>query len=635
MIQPVIECSSKGEETRLRELLSNAGVVVCPAGTEEETPYDDTSKVTALPCDDLANHESMKISVLHMKHAGSMDPDVVAASAHSIQLTGSIRLLECSPPFTTTMKINESEAKPQDQRQHHDVSSADYESKTSGEFTGTPTSLTNLASTDSIDQNDSIPTTARGATSTPQFIAGDMHWVYCPAVPVELSLAAIIAYFDACMPYLRTILVLNHSTPCTNILFQCTSARASVQFRDAYAGQAYHPHYAEACVLLPTMQPVVYSIATSPRLITSTSGATFYKLAIGHRLKRQLPTCPICLDRLDLNELDVNDDPIGFGRRIEGREFKSRTWRDLTCLVCSEIAGKGVGLRCNDCSANTDLWACLACGRVGCSRQLWDNDAPPSQEGNAHSLRHFQDTNELHSLTIQISSGHVWDYLLDKYVHHVSEDPLIQDSTKTTSDSARRRKSMRASPFGGGIDSADVSSEYASLLATQLQSQKEYFEARLLRLRNEHSEIMAARRITLERHEINASALTTTLEAEQLKLAQLHTTCKKEKEAFFATLYQLADSLQERQSMTALVQANEQEFGRNTLMWKQKLLEADQTIERLKEEKSDVLEHIQNKRKISKSKRREELDHGSIVLVPSITSPTDSIKKPGKGRGKR
>jgi hypothetical protein len=31
----------------------------------------------------------------------------------------------------------------------------------------------------------------------------------------------------------------------------------------------------------------------------------------------------------------------------------------------------------------------------------------------------------------------------------------------------------------------------------------------------------------------------------------------------------------------------------------------------------------------------QELDHGSIVLVPSLASPTDSIKKPGKGRGKR
>jgi hypothetical protein len=38
---------------------------------------------------------------------------------------------------------------------------------------------------------------------------------------------------------------------------------------------------------------------------------------------------------------------------------------------------------------------------------------------------------------------------------------------------------------------------------------------------------LAARRSTLERHKSNAAALATTLETEQVRLAQLHAACKK------------------------------------------------------------------------------------------------------------
>ncbi|KAK7573320.1 hypothetical protein V9T40_010511 [Parthenolecanium corni] len=61
--------------------------------------------------------------------------------------------------------------------------------------------------------------------------------------------------------------------------------------------------------------------------------------------------------------------------------------------------------QCSDCSANYNLWMCLTCGKLSCSRYA-----------NGHALRHYELNNE-HKITISTETTSVYCYKCDDEVH--------------------------------------------------------------------------------------------------------------------------------------------------------------------------------------------------------------------------
>ena len=137
---------------------------------------------------------------------------------------------------------------------------------------------------------------------------------------------------------------------------------------------------------------------------------------------------------------------------------------------------------CRVCRADTNLWICLICGRVGCGRY----DA-------AHAFAHHEATG--HRFAMDLATQRVWDYDADGYVHRILQSlpdgklvalPHASDPGAPASDGSLSRSAGAA---GGGDDMDAVprakldamAQEYAGLLTSQLDSQRAYFEQQLAR----------------------------------------------------------------------------------------------------------------------------------------------------------
>ncbi|KAJ2511250.1 hypothetical protein H4217_007477 [Coemansia sp. RSA 1939] len=64
---------------------------------------------------------------------------------------------------------------------------------------------------------------------------------------------------------------------------------------------------------------------------------------------------------------------------------------------------------CHVCGLTSDLWICLICGTVGCGRYA-----------NAHAKEHFEHTQ--HPYSLELESQRVWDYVGDGYVHRILQN---------------------------------------------------------------------------------------------------------------------------------------------------------------------------------------------------------------------
>lgn len=101
----------------------------------------------------------------------------------------------------------------------------------------------------------------------------------------------------------------------------------------------------------------------------------------------QLPTCPVCLERLD-------EHVSGVVTTVCNHNFHSeclRKWGDTSCPVCRYCLQPGASSsRCSTCSTQVDLWICLICGHVGCGRYR-----------SGHASDHWQESAHCYALELE------------------------------------------------------------------------------------------------------------------------------------------------------------------------------------------------------------------------------------------
>lgn len=188
----------------------------------------------------------------------------------------------------------------------------------------------------------------------------------------------------------------------------------------------------------------------------------------------ELPTCPVCLDRLDSTVSGLITAPCQ-------HTFHSSClskWKDDTCPVCrySNKTNKSLGdlsslslldsanisndnldttEKCMECGLREHIWICLICGHVGCGR--YDQQ---------HAIRHWENTG--HCFAMEANTQRVWDYAADGYVHRLVQNeadgkivelPLRDESKKTSDEKVEK-----------------IGFEYSKMLIAQLESQREYYE---------------------------------------------------------------------------------------------------------------------------------------------------------------
>jgi BRCA1-associated protein len=189
----------------------------------------------------------------------------------------------------------------------------------------------------------------------------------------------------------------------------------------------------------------------------------------------ELPTCPVCLERMD--------ETTGLLTILCQHVFHCaclEKWRGSGCPVCrytqndtsaSRDGGENPDNECSVCGSTQNLWICLICGNIGCGRY-----------DSAHAFAHYEATS--HTYAMDVVTQHVWDYTGDGYVHRLiqnkADGKLVDMPASNTSFGAGNMTGYANDTVPREkLDNMGV--EYAYLLTSQLESQRLYFEEQVER----------------------------------------------------------------------------------------------------------------------------------------------------------
>lgn len=205
----------------------------------------------------------------------------------------------------------------------------------------------------------------------------------------------------------------------------------------------------------------------------------------------ELPTCPVCLDRLDCSA-------TGLITMVCSHTFHVNCivcWDNTSCPVCryspmhmDPMPPTGSDSECSRCGIKDNLWICLICGQVGCGRY-----------DGGHAKEHYSDTYHIYSMDLKTKS--VWDYVEDKYIHRLIQnnaDGKLVESQASSKAAGRDDHSGTAKGDTypeeirrlSGIYGLECTPEFQSAelsisFLAQLESQRDWYESLVSKISSE------------------------------------------------------------------------------------------------------------------------------------------------------
>lgn len=338
---------------------------------------------------------------------------------------------------------------------------------------------------------------------------------------------------------------------------------------------------------------------------------------------KELPTCPVCLERMDSN---ITGLLTILCQHTFHCECLSK-WADGSCPVCRYSQLPKVSHehnRCRVCDSQSSLWICLICGHIGCGRY-----------DRAHSLDHYVATGHCYAMDTQ--TQRVWDYAGDNYVHRLlqNEDDGKLVNTTTASSSGAGRSDIgevqawatvaQGSAQGGKEkgkssleDEEDLAMQYTRLLSSQLDSQRVYYEQMLTSaVDNAASANERVGQIETKLVELEKKLDVAQKQASQtLKLSQELESQKLKKEKLSELCHALQINLRDEQTMSSNIMKKVEKFEIESQAKDQKITELEEQVrdlmffleaqEKLKDAGEDVKEgslSVGSKKKGKKAKK--------------------------------
>ncbi|KAE8131732.1 BRCA1-associated protein 2-domain-containing protein [Aspergillus pseudotamarii] len=335
----------------------------------------------------------------------------------------------------------------------------------------------------------------------------------------------------------------------------------------------------------------------------------------------ELPTCPVCLERMD--------ETTGLLTIICQHVFHCtclQKWKGSGCPVCrytqDEFRRSSQGAlyedepaECSVCHSDINLWICLICGIVGCGRY-----------DGAHAFDHYKETS--HAFAMDLATQRVWDYVGDAYVHRI-----IQSKTdgKLVELPAADNSALDPPDWTDAVPREkleNMSVEYTHLLTSQLESQRAYFEEiveRAVDKASQASTAAASAQETAEKATANFRSLHTQydkLENETLpNLERDKARAEKRAEKFEAMARKMEKEWREEKTMN------------ESLM--QRIEHLTSEVEGLKATNADLTEQNRDLTFfISGSERLRNESEDIVQGTVSVPEPQTNKKK-GKGKGRR
>ncbi|XP_066507005.1 BRCA1-associated protein [Hoplias malabaricus] len=323
----------------------------------------------------------------------------------------------------------------------------------------------------------------------------------------------------------------------------------------------------------------------------------------------ELPKCTVCLERMDES---VN----GVLTTLCNHSFHSQClqrWEDASCPVCRycQTPEPVEENKCFECGVQENLWICLICGHIGCGRYV-----------SRHAYKHFEETQ--HTYAMQLTNHRVWDYAGDNYVHRLvaskTDGKMVQYECE--GDTCQDEK----------IDALQL--EYSYLLTSQLESQRIYWENKIVHLEKETAEeinnMKAKFKETIEKCdnlELRLNELTKEKQSMEKKCVQLNSKLSK-----------LGQELREEQEMNRCLRANQQQL-QGQLQEEEKrgheaMSQKDVQIAELQEQLRDIMFYLETQQQINQmpADARQEIQEGQINIASAPAAPQPGPSASGSGK---
>ncbi|KAI8593466.1 BRCA1-associated protein 2-domain-containing protein [Geranomyces variabilis] len=387
----------------------------------------------------------------------------------------------------------------------------------------------------------------------------------------------------------------------------------------------------------------------------------------------ELPTCPVCLDRMDASV-------SGLLTIVCHHTFHCRClskWGDSSCPVCrysSKFHTLSGGVEdeddmpneCMDCGSLENLWICLICGNIGCGRY---------QRGCAQS--HFNETQHLYAM--ELETQRVWDYAGDGYVHRLiqnrTDGKLVELPAPSRTHSGEldgdgglggfpgSRGNDGGPGFGDGMGRANgkggsadrygrdgrrqyldgdssvsaeklesLGLEYTYLLTSQLESQRIWYESRLAslesvlasRLDNAEEELERCR---AERDELVASRSEQLAQLDKIK-NDLKTADERAKRLVERSVA-AGRGLVEEKAVTASLLKNQQEYKAVIEQLREEVKQKEVEVSELNEQIRDLMAFLDVRERCQTG----DLQGADVLGVPAPPPPpTPPHRRKGKGK---
>lgn len=375
-----------------------------------------------------------------------------------------------------------------------------------------------------------------------------------------------------------------------SVLIKLVNHLKADEFYCNFNGQRFSPPETEVCHILFTLSVEYTEFAEIA--CTPPAGYT------------ELPTCPVCLERLD-------QDTSGILSTLCDHSFQCSCiskWTYLSCQVCRFCQQQDEKPTCFVCGTAENLWVCVICSFVGCGRY---------KEG--HAIRHWKDTQHCYSIDLEIQR--VWDYVGDTYVHRLNQSKV--DGKLVMMDS--RCSSLEGdcgtcgcsedSGFGGALFSSKVEAivdEYNRLLATQLETQRQYYESLLIeaKVKKESSISEEVDKILTSKMQDIQNKLEKCLE-ERKVVADINRNLNKSQEL----LRRRVKEIEERETLTLRL--------------------SDERILDLEEQIRDLTVYLEAQKTVGGMTNSDDIRGGTLLPVPLRESSPASTKRHTKSNRRR
>ncbi|KZT53407.1 zf-UBP-domain-containing protein [Calocera cornea HHB12733] len=381
----------------------------------------------------------------------------------------------------------------------------------------------------------------------------------------------------------------------------------------------------------------------------------------------ELPTCPVCLDRMDSALTGLITVPCTHTFHC----FCLSRWPDSRCPVCRASAapsslplreadlassvrgalpapGAEGGGHCAQCSATSSLWICLICGNLGCGRYA-----------QAHAAQHYQRTQ--HAFALELETQRVWDYAGDTYVHRLirnrADGKVVELSSGLMAGSAGAGDQGAPGAGAGagegkgkgpGQEDAQVAEkmeamgvEYGLLLSAQLETQRTWYEERIDEVERRLVDVLqgserAERERRGEEHRLELERLDALLAGERAARERAERKAHTAAELARAVQRELAaEQAVSRGLMENLAAAKgrEEQHAREREEWAGRMSE-------LEDQLRDVMIFLEARGKIESGQIGEDVQGGTVELPPAASAPQGHAQegtpaKNGAGAGKK